>query len=185
MMMLHPREMQCECRCCCWNIFGVAIRIIYWFLCYMNFESMWHFIIYDFRYEQAELIERELEHMTEQIKSIINTLNATQGGELEATDGMTPLDVVVRILNNQLSSLMWIDEKVRFQPFAFYISSKWLKQLILLDHIIRLDNIRLHCSIRKFALRVVVVAMVNMTAPRFFEIETLEIRITVDVCAYK
>lgn len=25
---------------------------------------------------------------------------------------MTPLDVVVRILNNQLSSLMWIDEKV-------------------------------------------------------------------------
>lgn len=27
-------------------------------------------------------------------------------------DGMTPLDAVVRILNNQLSSLMWIDEKV-------------------------------------------------------------------------
>jgi hypothetical protein len=27
-------------------------------------------------------------------------------------DGMTPLDVVVRILNNQLSSLMWIDDKV-------------------------------------------------------------------------
>ena len=25
---------------------------------------------------------------------------------------MTPLDAVVRILNNQLSSLMWIDEKV-------------------------------------------------------------------------
>jgi nuclear pore complex protein Nup62 len=34
-----------------------------------------------------------------------------QGGELEAIDGMSPLDVVVRILNNQLSSLMWIDEK--------------------------------------------------------------------------
>ncbi|XP_030963927.1 nuclear pore complex protein NUP62-like [Quercus lobata] len=33
------------------------------------------------------------------------------GGELEAVDGMTPLDVVVRILNNQPSSLMWIDEK--------------------------------------------------------------------------
>ncbi|KAG8391570.1 hypothetical protein BUALT_Bualt01G0201300 [Buddleja alternifolia] len=65
----------------------------------------------DAMYEQAELIERELEQMTEQIKSIINTLNANQGGELEATDGMTPLDVVVRILNNQLSSLMWIDEK--------------------------------------------------------------------------
>ncbi|KAL6569320.1 Nuclear pore glycoprotein p62 [Orobanche minor] len=62
-------------------------------------------------YEQAEVIERELEQKTEQIKSIINTLNASQGGELEATDGMTPLDAVVRILNNQLSSLMWIDEK--------------------------------------------------------------------------
>lgn len=68
----------------------------------------------DAMYEQAELIERELEQMTEQIKSIINSLNASQGGELEATDGMTPLDVVVRILNNQLSSLMWVDEKVSF-----------------------------------------------------------------------
>ena len=32
---------------------------------------------------------------------------------MDAVDGMTPLDVVVRILNNQLSTLMWIDEKVR------------------------------------------------------------------------
>ncbi|KAG6575229.1 Nuclear pore complex protein NUP62, partial [Cucurbita argyrosperma subsp. sororia] len=62
-------------------------------------------------YEQAEYIERELEQMTEQIKSIIQTLNASQGGELDVIDGMTPLDAVVRILNNQLSSLMWIDEK--------------------------------------------------------------------------
>ncbi|KAG6432321.1 hypothetical protein SASPL_103896 [Salvia splendens] len=62
-------------------------------------------------YEQAELIERGLEQMTEQIKTVINSLNASQGGELEASDGMNPLDVVVRILNNQLSSLMWIDEK--------------------------------------------------------------------------
>lgn len=65
----------------------------------------------DAMFEQAELIERELEQMTENIKSIINTLNANQGGEIEATDGANPLDVVVRILNNQLSSLMWIDEK--------------------------------------------------------------------------
>ncbi|XP_051124395.1 nuclear pore complex protein NUP62 [Andrographis paniculata] len=65
----------------------------------------------DAMYEQAEVMERELEHMTEQVKSIINTLNAAQGGELEATDGMTPMDVVVKILNNQLTSLMWIDEK--------------------------------------------------------------------------
>ncbi|KAK3014535.1 LOW QUALITY PROTEIN: hypothetical protein RJ639_008309, partial [Escallonia herrerae] len=65
----------------------------------------------DAMYEQAEIIERELEQMTEQIKQIIQTLNANQAGEFEAIDGMTPLDVVVRILNNQLSSLMWIDEK--------------------------------------------------------------------------
>ncbi|KAG5068467.1 hypothetical protein JHK85_000844 [Glycine max] len=62
-------------------------------------------------YEQSELIERELEQMTEQIKSIIQSLNSNQGGEHDTLDGMTPLDAVVRILNNQLTSLMWIDEK--------------------------------------------------------------------------
>lgn len=31
-----------------------------------------------YRYEQAEFVEREMEHMTEQIKSIIQTLNASQ-----------------------------------------------------------------------------------------------------------
>ncbi|KAJ0928602.1 putative nucleoporin, NSP1-like, nucleoporin NSP1/NUP62 [Helianthus annuus] len=65
----------------------------------------------DTMYEQAEFIEREMEQMTEQIKSVIQKLNANQGGELETTDGMSPVDVVVRILNNQLSSLVWIDEK--------------------------------------------------------------------------
>ncbi|KAI4338790.1 hypothetical protein MLD38_023803 [Melastoma candidum] len=65
----------------------------------------------DAMYDQAEMIERELEQMTEQIKSIIHTMNANQGGELVPTDGMTPIDIVVRILNNQLSSLMWVDEK--------------------------------------------------------------------------
>lgn len=30
------------------------------------------------RYEQAENVERELEHMTEQIKSIIETVNSSQ-----------------------------------------------------------------------------------------------------------
>lgn len=65
----------------------------------------------DAMYEQAEYVEREMEQMTEHIKSIIQTLNASQGGDLDAADGMNPLDVVVRILNNQLSSLMWIDEK--------------------------------------------------------------------------
>jgi nuclear pore complex protein Nup62 len=37
---------------------------------------------------------------------------------------MTPLDMVVRILNNQLSSLMWIDEKVNiFYPDPFYLKN--------------------------------------------------------------
>jgi hypothetical protein len=31
-----------------------------------------------FRYEQAEFIEREMEQMTEQIKSVIQTVNANQ-----------------------------------------------------------------------------------------------------------
>ncbi|KAK1270533.1 hypothetical protein QJS04_geneDACA007557 [Acorus gramineus] len=66
----------------------------------------------DSMYEQAEFIEREMERMAEQIKSIIQTFNASQGGgDLDMIDAMTPIDVVARILNNQLSSLMWIDEK--------------------------------------------------------------------------
>ncbi|EMS50822.1 Nuclear pore glycoprotein p62 [Triticum urartu] len=65
----------------------------------------------DIMYEQGEVVENELQHMTEQVKSIIQTMNSTQGGELEATDNMAPFDVAVRILDNQLRSLMWIDEK--------------------------------------------------------------------------
>lgn len=65
----------------------------------------------DSMYEQSEMIERELEQMAERIKTIIQTLNASQGGELESVEGRSHLDVVVKILNNQLSSLMWIDEK--------------------------------------------------------------------------
>ncbi|KAK7349993.1 hypothetical protein VNO77_07990 [Canavalia gladiata] len=41
------------------------------------------------------------------------------GGELDTVDGMIPLDTVVRILNNQLTSLMWIDEKA--EEFSFHI----------------------------------------------------------------
>lgn len=65
----------------------------------------------DSMYEQAEFIESEMQKMAEQIKLIIETVNAKQGGDLSAIDSMTPIDVVVRILNNQLSSLVWIDEK--------------------------------------------------------------------------
>lgn len=65
----------------------------------------------DKMYEQAEYIEQEMEKMVEQIKSIIQTLNANQGGDLALVESMTPIDVAVRILNNQLSSLMWLDEK--------------------------------------------------------------------------
>lgn len=65
----------------------------------------------DSMYERAEFIEREMQQIAEQIKSIIQTVNASQGGDLDVVDGMTPIDIAVRILNNQLSSLMWIDEK--------------------------------------------------------------------------
>ncbi|KAL4392923.1 hypothetical protein HN51_046045 [Arachis hypogaea] len=82
----------------------------------------------DAMYEQSELIERELEQMTEQIKFMIQSLNSNQGGELDALDGMTPLDAVVRILNNQLTSLMWIDEKVSI----FHHAIVWWNFLLLL-----------------------------------------------------
>ncbi|KAG0498059.1 hypothetical protein HPP92_002750 [Vanilla planifolia] len=65
----------------------------------------------DSMFEKAEFIESELERMTEQIKSIIQTFNAKQGVDMDLTDNMTPIDAAARILNNQLSSLMWIDEK--------------------------------------------------------------------------
>lgn len=65
----------------------------------------------DLMYEQAEYIEREMEQMGEQIKRIIETVNANQGGDLDNSDGISPLDIVIRILNNQLNSLVWIDEK--------------------------------------------------------------------------
>ncbi|KAL1328873.1 nuclear pore complex protein NUP62-like isoform X2 [Arachis hypogaea] len=83
----------------------------------------------DAMYEQSELIERELEQMTEQIKFMIQSLNSNQGGELDALDGMTPLDAVVRILNNQLTSLMWIDEK-NFHPAFRSLLTKVLLQIV-------------------------------------------------------
>lgn len=47
---------------------------------------------------------------------------------------MTPLDVVVKILNNQLTSLMWIDEKVS----NLHIGIPWPPQLYMLcDAIVR------------------------------------------------
>ncbi|KAF3330775.1 nuclear pore glycoprotein p62-like protein [Carex littledalei] len=62
-------------------------------------------------YEQAEFVESELQHMTEQVKSIIQSLNASQGSNTVLADSMSPFDAAVRILDNQLRSLMWIDEK--------------------------------------------------------------------------
>lgn len=41
--------------------------------------------IFLFRYEQAEFVEREMEHMTEQIKTIIDALNTSQVSVLLAT----------------------------------------------------------------------------------------------------
>ncbi|EPS64659.1 hypothetical protein M569_10119 [Genlisea aurea] len=62
----------------------------------------------DAMFEQSEMVEGELEKMTEQLRTIIDTLNGNLGGAAAAAN---PLDVVVQILNNQLSSLMWIDDK--------------------------------------------------------------------------
>lgn len=77
----------------------------------------------DMMFEQAEFVERELERMGEQIKETIQNINAAQGGDLDIAEGASPLDLVVRILNNQLTSLLWIDEKAgelsgRMQSFA-------------------------------------------------------------------
>lgn len=39
-------------------------------------------------------------------------------------DAASPLDIVVRILDNQLRTLMWIDEKVRLKSFpSVFIST--------------------------------------------------------------
>ncbi|KAG0494700.1 hypothetical protein HPP92_005694 [Vanilla planifolia] len=86
----------------------------------------------DSMFEKAEFIESELKQMTEQIKSIIQTFNAKQvclqiitlisfssasrdcfmqGVDMDLTDNMTPIDAAARILNSQLNSLMWIDER--------------------------------------------------------------------------
>jgi hypothetical protein len=43
-----------------------------------------------------------------------------QGAEFETADSMTPFDVAVRILDNQLRSLMWIDEKVGNSSIPLY-----------------------------------------------------------------
>lgn len=51
-------------------------------------------------------------------------------------DGMAPLDVVVKILNNQLSSLMWIDEKV----------SILLRKLFDLQFVVFIDSMQLNVS---------------------------------------
>lgn len=65
----------------------------------------------DVMFEQAEFVELELERMGEQIKETIQNINAAQGTDLDMAEGASPLDLVVRILNNQLTSLLWIDEK--------------------------------------------------------------------------
>ena len=44
-------------------------------------------------------------------------------------DGMAPLDVVVKILNNQLGSLTWIDEKVRISHVFLFLISKFIDKI--------------------------------------------------------
>lgn len=65
----------------------------------------------DLMYEQAEAVEAELERVGAKLKDTIGHLNASQGGDLSAADGAGPLDVALKILNNQLSALVHIDAK--------------------------------------------------------------------------
>jgi methionine salvage enolase-phosphatase E1 len=44
----------------------------------IDFSFVSDTLFYNARYEQAEVVEHELQHMTEQVKSIIQTMNATQ-----------------------------------------------------------------------------------------------------------
>ena len=56
-------------------------------------------------------------------------------------DGMSPLDVVVRILNNQLSSLMWIDEKVsNLRNISMYFIFIVLMILVLVSKTGQIDS---------------------------------------------
>lgn len=65
----------------------------------------------DKMYLQAEFVEGELERLGAKLRETIQNVNTAQGGDIDVADGASPLDLVVRILNNQLSSLLWIDEK--------------------------------------------------------------------------
>ena len=47
-------------------------------------QCIFFFLGVEYRYEQSEFIERELEQMTEQIKSIIEALNANQVNTLSS-----------------------------------------------------------------------------------------------------
>ncbi|RWW14303.1 hypothetical protein GW17_00021936 [Ensete ventricosum] len=71
----------------------------------------------DSMYYQTEFIERETQGIAEQVKSIIHTVNSSMGGDLDMVDAASPLDIVVRILDNELRTLMWINEKVRLKIF--------------------------------------------------------------------
>lgn len=53
---------------------------------------------------------------------------------------MTPLDILVRILNNQLSSLMWIDEKVSYL-LRHICSLSLIKLLVMLICILLICNL--------------------------------------------
>lgn len=57
---------------------GYHILPYHFFSMFMHLLECFSFLGCHSRYEQAEFIEREMEQMTEQIKSIIQTLNTNQ-----------------------------------------------------------------------------------------------------------
>ncbi|KAF5777698.1 putative 1,3-beta-glucan synthase [Helianthus annuus] len=99
------------------------INFIYFEL-YMIIFSSTVLLFNSMKVERTSKFRKQANAIAEWDRRILqnrDVLLKVEVGELEATDGMTPMDVVVRILNNQLSSLMWIDEKVRlfFHIFIF------------------------------------------------------------------
>lgn len=83
----------------------------------------------DHMYEQAEAIEVKLERVGAKLKDTIGHLNAGQGGDPSLAEGASPLDVALKILNNQLSALVFIDTKAEELGRRIQLLSKHGAQL--------------------------------------------------------
>ena len=64
----------------------------------------------EWMYKQAEDVSKQLNNMGATLKETIDKLNSSHAGEIDSK--ANPLAVIGRILNNQLNSLLWIDQQV-------------------------------------------------------------------------